>query len=242
MNVSTIAGAHGWVAFDSANSNGIPWCVRSLTTTTGKGPILCTQESVYLHICTHRVACVSASTRLQSNMFGSDPGIAVERIVFIPRGRFEHTRHTHDEVATWKSITLSRFSCFSGAVHASASTKTEVVGMISFVENTAILDGGAISLEDPTEVEIIGALFVSNEAAFGGAVSVRSAVRTTGWFERCRFDSSNASNGGALYLSTGGTNATESSIIVQDSAFLHNVAGESPIERSNVLGVIHFEE
>lgn len=133
-----------------------------------------------------------------------------------------------------EQIPLSHVFSFFGAIFSSLSTNLEVAGMISFVENTAVLDGGALSLADPTEVDIISTSFLSNKASFGGTVSVTSGRRIAGRFERCRFVSNEASNGGALYLSTGGTNAAEKSTIIQDSGFQYNVAGESPTEISDV--------
>lgn len=100
--------------------------------------------------------------------------------------------------------------------------------MTSFVENSAVLDGGAISLTDPIEVYIVGASFVSNQALFGGAVSLASTIPTTGGLQRCRFETNDASNGGALYLSTAGTSDTGLPLFVEDSVFRHNIAGESP--------------
>lgn len=96
------------------------------------------------------------------------------------------------------------------------------------MENAAVLDGGAISLTDPIEVYIIGATFCSNQALFGGAVSLASTIPTTGGVQSCRFETNDASNGGALYLSTGGTSDTGLPIFVEDSVFRHNIAGESP--------------
>ena len=133
-------------------------------------------------------------------------------------------------------LTLSNDSCVSGGIYSSLSLKFEVAGDISFVENTAVLDGGAISLTDPIDVDIISASFASNEAAFGGAVSMTSAIGTTVWFERCRFESNDASNGGALYLINGGTSDAEASNLVQDSVFRRNVAGESPPRDRKVQG------
>lgn len=50
---------------------------------------------------------------------------------------------------------------------------------------------------------------------------------TTGSFERCQFDRNNASTGGALYVSAGGTSGTQLSTCIQQSLFRHNIARES---------------
>lgn len=124
----------------------------------------------------------------------------------------------------------------SGGIFSALSPKFRVLGMVNFEENAVVLDGGAISLTDPTVFDIHGTSFVSNEAVFGGAVSMTSTTKTTGSLEFCRFDGNDASNGGALYLSTGGTGETERSTLVQDSIFLHNVARECS-RRYNISGL-----
>lgn len=83
-----------------------------------------------------------------------------------------------------------------------------------------------MSLADATEVHVVGAKFESNKGAFGGAVSMISTANTTGRFESCRFDSNDATNGGALYTVTGDTGASEHTMFVQEAVFLNNVAGE----------------
>lgn len=62
---------------------------------------------------------------------------------------------------------------------------------------------------------------------------------TTGLFERCHFDRNNASTGGALYVSAGGTSDTQLSTFVQDSLFRHNVARES-LSAENMIQVVRF--
>ena len=76
---------------------------------------------------------------------------------------------------------------------------------------------------------ITGTTFESNRGTSGGAVSLASTVGTTGGFDRCRFDGNNASNGGAVYLSTNDTSQPEKEKFVQDSSLLHNAAGESSL-------------
>lgn len=101
------------------------------------------------------------------------------------------------------------------------------MGTISFVGNHAKFFGGAISVNDPIDVHIIGARFESNTGTSGGAVFVSSVEPTTGGFERCRFDGNSASNGGGLFLSTNDAGVPEKPRFVLDSVFLHNTAGES---------------
>lgn len=95
-------------------------------------------------------------------------------------------------------------------------------GMISFDENVAHVDGGAIWAMDPTGIDIRGAAFYSNKAAFGGgAVSLTSTEWVLGEFQDCQFDGNSASHGGALHL-----NAADGEMFVRSSSFHHNVAGE----------------
>lgn len=86
-----------------------------------------------------------------------------------------------------------------------------------------------MSLTDPIKFNIIDARFETNSGASGGAVSVVSTLGTAGGFERCRFDGNDATDGGALYLSTGDTDDTDNPRFVLGSVFLHNVAGESSL-------------
>lgn len=121
---------------------------------------------------------------------------------------------------------------FAGGIFSALCPKVDVLGTISFTDNTAVLDGGAISLTDPVEFYVLGSSFSSNQAGSGGAVSLSATEPTAGGFERCVFDTNLASNGGALYLSTGDTSDTAVPNFVQDSVFRNNVAGEtSPIYR-----------
>lgn len=95
-------------------------------------------------------------------------------------------------------------------------------GTISFIDNTALVDGGAILLTNPDEVFIRDVEFSSNEAMFGGAVSLTSsAAESPVEFELCQFQSNNASRGGALYLNGEGQG------MIRDSGFYDNVAGEN---------------
>ena len=107
--------------------------------------------------------------------------------------------------------------------------------MTYFFRNAVRFYGGAISLSDPKHFNIVGATFESNKGASGGAVAITSTEGTAGGFERCRFDSNDAKNGGALHLSTGpadDTDETENVRFVKDSVFLHNVAGKRSLTNS----------
>lgn len=119
------------------------------------------------------------------------------------------------------------FPLSPGGIFAAQCDHIQVLGPNSFSKNTAKFYGGAISLSDPVKFNINGARFESNSGASGGAVSVKSTEGTTGGFADCWFDSNDASNGGALHLSTGYTGESENRRFVGDSVFVNNVAGES---------------
>lgn len=124
-------------------------------------------------------------------------------------------------------------SRLSGGVFSALCPNFKVLGATSFVRNSAKFYGGAISLTNPKKVNITGSTFQSNKGASGGAVAITSTEGTAGGVGHCRFDSNDATNGGALYLSTGHTDDTDQTDnvrFVQDSVFLHNVAGESSLE------------
>ena len=116
---------------------------------------------------------------------------------------------------------------YTGGIFSAQSSEFELLGMTSFLENQAKFFGGGISLTDPVQVNIVDATFKSNIGTSGGAASLTSTESTSGGFDQCRFDSNHASNGGALYLSTGAPDATEGSRFVRDSIFHNNIAGES---------------
>lgn len=128
-------------------------------------------------------------------------------------------------------LSLSHLAHYTGAIFSALSPNFEVHGVTSFVANQAKFYGGAISLTDPVHINIIDATFESNTATSGGAVSLTSTEGTSGGYENCRFGSNDASNGGALYLSTGGTGEVGGLSFVQHSAFHNNVAGESPSKK-----------
>lgn len=134
---------------------------------------------------------------------------------------------TFDTPAASKCSATFVLYASSGGVFSAICPKVNILGMVSFTENTAVLDGGAISLTDPAEFYIGGTYFSANKAESGGAVSLTATEPTKGGFERCRFDSNEALNGGALHFTTGDTGGTEKPSFVQDSVFRRNVARES---------------
>ena len=105
------------------------------------------------------------------------------------------------------------------------------MGTISFFENTALFDGGAIVLMYPTKAVIKGVSFDSNRAIFGGAVSLTSTTESSVELELCRFESNNASRGGALYISGEGQS------FIRHSGFYRNVAGENSSTRVPSVGI-----
>lgn len=92
---------------------------------------------------------------------------------------------------------------------------------ITFIDNRALDNGGAISSVNPSELSISDTLFVLNTAKSGGAVRLASTSRSTAIFQRCRFESNNGTRGGALRFDGEGQR------IIQDSSFRRNVAGET---------------
>lgn len=93
--------------------------------------------------------------------------------------------------------------------------------MISFIENSAVDYGGAISTANPTKIHITDAIFSLNKTESGGAVGLISTSLATAEFLRCRFESNKGTRGGGLFLDGDG------------QRFLHgslcrlNVAGET---------------
>lgn len=139
---------------------------------------------------------------------------------------FSHPGHRPKMADTSKCFnTFARFP-YSGGVFSALCPQVHLIGMISFMENTAVLDGGAISLTDPNDFHVLGTSFLSNKAGSGGAVSLATTGPTTGGFDRCRFDSNDASDGGALYLNTADSGDTENPTFIRDSVFRNNLAGE----------------
>ena len=113
-------------------------------------------------------------------------------------------------------------SCCSGVP--SSSTQHSAIystGTVSFLENTAIIDGGAIQLTYPAQTFIADVNFGSNQGMFGGAVALKSTAESSVELEWCQFESNNASRGGALYFIGEGRN------FIRDSRFYQNVAGEN---------------
>lgn len=104
-----------------------------------------------------------------------------------------------------------------------------IIGTISFINNTAIEFGGALSLADYVELDISDVTFYKNKAEFGGAVSLTSAAWATANFSRCLFEGNQATSGGALDSSGKGL------AILQRSSFWLNVAGEPWLIRVSTL-------
>lgn len=92
---------------------------------------------------------------------------------------------------------------------------------ISFIDNTALDFGGAISVANPVKLNISYVRFAFNEAESGGAVVVTSTAKATTDFQRCRFEYNKATSGGGLYSSGEGQS------FLQGSVFRYNVAGET---------------
>lgn len=92
---------------------------------------------------------------------------------------------------------------------------------VSFIENTALDFGGAISLANPVKLNMTDVTFASNKAESGGAIAVTSTDWTTGDFQRCRFESNSGTRGGALFFNGVGQR------LLQDSSFRLNIAGET---------------
>lgn len=103
------------------------------------------------------------------------------------------------------------------------------MGTISFLENTAFIDGGAIVLTHPVKAVIMDVSFDSNQAIFGGALSLTSTSGSLVEIESCHFEGNNASNGGALY------NRGQGQSFVKGSVFYRNVAGEISSRRVHVF-------
>ena len=95
------------------------------------------------------------------------------------------------------------------------------IGAISFVENSALEFGGALSLADYVEVNISDVTFKMNEAESGGAVSLASTTWSTADLKRCQFEKNKGTRGGALFLDGKGLG------LLQDSFFWLNVARET---------------
>ena len=73
----------------------------------------------------------------------------------------------------------------------------------------------------PESLDLSGSNFISNQAEFGGAVSLTSTKEETREFGECYFEENRATDGGALYLYTGAGTAA-----VKDSDFVKNHASE----------------
>ena len=95
------------------------------------------------------------------------------------------------------------------------------MGTVSFRENTALIDGGAIQFTYPVQTVIRDVFFGSNQGMFGGAVALLSNTESSVELELCQFGGNNASRGGALYF------VGEGKSFIRDSRFYQNVAGEN---------------
>lgn len=113
------------------------------------------------------------------------------------------------------------FKCSGGAVSSALQLELYSIETISFVENTAFDYGGAVSIANPTNLNISGVRFSFNEAGSGGAVALVSTVWGAAEFQHCRFEYNKATHGGALYLSGEGQR------FLQGSVFRYNIAGKS---------------
>ena len=111
------------------------------------------------------------------------------------------------------------FSRYSGA--ASSTNRFDFEG-ISFIENTAFIDGGAVLITTPDNCFVSDVAFTANEAMFGGAVSLTSSALSSVEFQFCRFESNDAlSGGGAIYSYGNGWS------FIRGSLFNQNNAGEN---------------
>lgn len=97
---------------------------------------------------------------------------------------------------------------------------------MSFVGNTALDFGGALSLANPVTLNVSDATFTSNVAESGGAVSVTSTDWAIADFQRCEFESNKGTRGGALYFNGDGQR------LIHDSSLRLNVAGENYQEKA----------
>lgn len=111
----------------------------------------------------------------------------------------------------------------SGGFYSTDSDTVNISGKVSFVENFAFTDGGAISINVGGDVFVEGATFILNEAAAGGASSIVATdqdIFLDIYFRWCTFDNNTATEGGALYLFN-----SAQSVEVHESVFRNNTAG-----------------
>ena len=124
----------------------------------------------------------------------------------------------HYPIRTSKHI----FVWYIGAVYSLEDEPVALAGDLSFVHNDAGTAGGAMSIGDPSELSVVGALFRSNSANLGGAVSVTAVQEEQRTFMSCRFEDNTAiADGGAMqFIAGGGVD------FVSSSTFRNNFAGE----------------
>lgn len=91
---------------------------------------------------------------------------------------------------------------------------------VGFVNNSAGGLGGAILFQQCDQIQVTGVWFVSNNASLGGAVYIVAVDDKQTLFSDCVLEDNSASDGGAVYLSTGpGVD------IFDTSVFRNNLAG-----------------
>lgn len=78
-----------------------------------------------------------------------------------------------------------------------------------------------MTISKPTEVRVERASFVFNVAEIGGAVALTAAGAQPTYFYDCAFESNDATDGGAVYMST-----NEGQEVVYNCTFYGNHAGE----------------
>lgn len=111
-----------------------------------------------------------------------------------------------------------------------------IIEAISFIENTAIDFGGALSLANYVELNTSDVTFHMNKAKSGGAVSLTSTMGSTADFKRCQFEQNNGTSGGALFWNGRGLGH------LQGCSFRLNVAGETYLRGIYNLPVSLVEE
>lgn len=97
----------------------------------------------------------------------------------------------------------------------------DLTGTIAFIDNSALDNGGAVSIVNPVMLHMGDAIFAFNSANSGGAVRLTSTSGAITDFERCRFEGNFGQLGGALRLDGEGHS------VIRDSLFLRNIVGET---------------
>ena len=120
-------------------------------------------------------------------------------------------------------VESSLIGCFSGGMYSAQIFHISTPINIRFVNNSAVVDAGAMFVTDPVEFNLSGLTFTSNEAVSGGAVKFESSDASNGEINECLFDNNSALLGAGMYLSPG-----EGRVSVHNSTFSYNIAGENP--------------